>query len=164
MKTPKRTMTVKASQIAKAVGKARQLCPKDWQAEQLEILLIPKLYKRWRDVNDHIPGLELKRHAGFPWTGGRDEALAVEDWTAYAGYEMGYGLESYCWNRARSDDYAHSPASAWDGVRRETYHSFADNLRMAYGAALEGGEPNHRVVQALDRYKIRFINDLQERS
>lgn len=161
MKAPKRTITVKASAIKKAVAKARRLCPKDWQAEILEILLIPKVQRRWQYVNDHIPGLEIKRHKGFPWADGRDEALAVEDWTIYAGYEMGYGLEHLCWNRARSDYYGHSPSSAWDGIRRETYHSFANNLRIAYGEALEGKEPNWRVEQALRDYRIRFVNDLE---
>lgn len=161
MKAPKRTITVKASAIEKAIAKAKHLCPKDWQAEQLEILLIANVYRRWQYVNDQIPGLEIKRHKGFPWTGGRDEAIACEDWAVYAGYELGYGLKDYCWNRARADYYGHSPSTAWDGVRRETYHSFAENLRTAYGSALEGQPIHWRIEQALWRYRIQFVNDLE---
>ncbi len=161
MKCPKRTMTVKASQVKKAVEKAQRLCPRDWQAELLEILLLPNVNRRWRAINgDRFPNLELKRHAGFPWTGGRDEALACEDWLIYAGYTLGYGTEGYCWNRAREDYYGHSPCSAWDGVRRETYAGFADSLRLAYSAALEGNAPHWRVEQALWDYRIQFVNDL----
>lgn len=161
MKTPKRTLTVKASEIEKAIKRAKNFCPKDWQAELLEILLIPKVYRRWQYINDRYPKkVEIKRHQGKPWTGDRDEALATEDWLIYSGYEFGYGLDGYCWNRAREDYYGHSPSSAWDGIRRETYHTFAENLRLAYGAVQEGEVLNYRVEQALWDYRIRFINDL----
>lgn len=162
MRQPKRTLTVKASEVEKAIKRAKSFCPKDWQAELLEILLIPKVYRRWQYINDRYLRVEIKRHTGFPWVGDRDEALAVEDWLIYSGYEFGYGFDDYCWNRARSDYYGHSPSSAWDGIRRETYHSFAENLRMAYDAVSKGESPHWRVEHALRDYRIQFVNDLQE--
>jgi len=163
MKYPKRTIRVKASDVGKAIRQAERFCPRDWQAELLEILRIPSVYRRWRYINsDRMPGLELSRHKGKgPFVGGREVALAVEDWLIFNGYELGYGCENYCWNRARSDFYGHSPSSAWDGVRRETYAGFADALRLAYSAATEGRSVYWRTEQTLWDYRILFINDLE---
>jgi hypothetical protein len=161
MKYPKRNITVKASQISKAIKQAKQLCPHDWEAELLEILLIPIVTRRWRYVNDRFPNVTIKRHVGFPYVRGNVDPRTVEDWLIYAGYEFDYGGSGYCWNRARSDHYGHSPGTAWDGVRRETYHSFVETLRMCYYCAIEGTEINYRLEVNLRDYRVCFINDLE---
>jgi hypothetical protein len=157
-----RQITVKASAVDRAIQRAKATCPSDWQAELLEIILIPNVYKRWKQVNDRFPDPTITRHPGQPYRRGETDPRQIDDWTIYAGYEFDYGRPGYCWNRARADHYGHSPGTAWDGVRRETYHSFVETLRMCYHAALRGEGVNWRLQSNLDAYRVKFVNDLKQ--
>ena len=152
-----RKLTVRASEIEKAIQRAEHRAPNDWQAELLEILRIPKVMRRWQKVNlDIHPEPTITFHPGKPWQRGK----RPEDWTTIAGYTFNYGRVGITWNSVRDDYYGHSPSSAWDGVRRESFCSFAENLRNAY--YWRGNGYNHRVESGLLDYRIEFVNDLEE--
>jgi len=158
-----RKITIKASQVAQAIKRARRLFGDDWQAECLEIALLPAINKRWRAVNRPFHAdLTLTRHIGKTPLDIKREDYQKTNWLTVAGYELGYGgaTTSYCWNRARADYWGHSPGTAWDGVRRETCHSFIYTLLAIYRHALEGREPSWREWDNLLDYRINFVNDL----
>lgn len=122
-------ITVLATEIEAALELAAER-DSSWQAGLLEILLIPAVHQRWVDAN--WAGLQLFRVDGRPWKGRTPELNQVEtDWLQWAGYELRV-TEFTWWNRRRDDHYGHSAAVAWDGVRRETYCSFIEDLRNIY--------------------------------
>ena len=152
---------MKASWLRRALARAARVSD-EWQARYLEILLIPQVYRRWRQVNCPYFGEELSiaRHPGRPYIGyTREQNLAVEDWSKLTGYVLRY-TDGYGWNSVRGDYYSHSPATCWDGVRRETFHSFVESLLDCYVAVQEGREPSGWALDNLAQYKIRFVNDL----
>ena len=150
-------LTIKLSSITKAIAHARELSD-DWQAELLEILLMPKVYRLWHKLNsEHFPDPNVTRHPGLKPTGTRDDNEArckAQTWRQYAGYVFNYGLQSYTWNSVRDDYYGHSPSTAWDGIRRETTCGFVEALRMAHYNLAQGKTVSCYIVQCLDAYKI----------
>lgn len=160
-----RNITVKASQINKAIAKAHKMHPHDSQASRLEVLLIPALYKRWQVLN--MPRFKLPtitRIAGKPAPGIPDENRAIgarKGWAEYAGYVFNYGYNGgLTWNSVREDWYGHGPGCAWDGVRRETYSGFVDSLIACAYQATEKRECGYRLEEDLHAYQITFVNDL----
>lgn len=142
-----RTITVSMRTILRAVRESRSVSD-DWQGAILEILRVPAIAKRWRELNPRYRGLELVRHAGLPMVGGwRELAGDNPDWASFAGYTLIYDRfdngRVYGWNSVRSDYYAHSASTAWNGVRRETIHRFAESLWMI---ALGHDHPDHRTT------------------
>ena len=157
-----RTITVKASQIKAAIACANKISD-DWQAELIEVLLIPNVYNRWQKVNGHARYV-VNRHDGQPHKGyKREDNLTVGElnaWDTIAGYTMQYNGLGWGWNSVRTDYYGHGPSTTWDGIRRETYHSFLESLRSAVYAIDRGLEPNYYITDTLRDYKIKFVNDL----
>lgn len=144
-------VTVEMETIKAAMERARTLHD-DWQAECLEIILIPSIYKRWRELNDRFP-YELTRHPGLPYLRRtREMNEQVTDWSVFAGYVLrGWNVVS----TGRDRGYSHSAGTAWDGVRRDTISQFAHDLRMlAYGH-------DHREMQNnLERCGISLTGQL----
>lgn len=128
-----RTIKIKLSAIQEAIEAAHAVSD-DWQAECLEILRIPAIAKRWRELNPRFPAVEIRRHDGAPHKGFQpDDNRAIGErnrWSEYAGYVFTYGLEGCGWNSVKDDYYGHSPSSAWNGCGRETICRFAEALRM----------------------------------
>lgn len=128
-----RKVSIAYSTVIGALDRAHAVSD-DWQAECLELLRIPALAKRWQELHPNMPGVRIDFHPGLPHKGMTPEDnRAVEDWSVYAGYIFVYGIEDcpgYGWNSVRSDYYGHSPGTCWDGVRRETIHSWIDCLRL----------------------------------
>lgn len=144
-----RTITVSLRTVRRAMREAGPITD-DWQGAILEILRIPAIAKRWRELNPRYRGLEVVRHAGLPWSKGwRELPGANPDCTVFAGYTLVFDRfddgKVYGWNSVRSDYYAHSAGTAWDGVRRETIHRFAESLWMI---ALDHDHPDHRATLA----------------
>jgi len=158
-----RNIIVKASEIARAIEKSYEVDTRSWQAECIEILLIPKVYKRWQRINKAKFGgnIEISRVDGQAYTNDID-GHKVDDWSAFGGYLYGYGLKGLCWNSVRETSYSHSASTAWDGIRRETYHSFAENLRHLYLSLVDDKVQIRKdyVESQLYPYRITFFNDL----
>jgi len=156
-----RTIKVRLSEIQAAVERAQRE-HSDWQAQLLEILLIPKVLRRWQEANrPRFTQPTIQRHPGFRWPGGREKARQVTDWSIYGGYVFTYGPStSLRWNSVRQDYYSHSPSTCWDGVRRETNHSFLESLRDVWWHLERGESPHWRVLQNLDQYRIQVIDDV----
>jgi hypothetical protein len=154
------TIKVRLSAVRRAVTQAHQ-AHGDWQAEHLEILLLPQVYRRWQEVNrPHFSEPTITRHPGFRWTDGREAAAQVTDWSIYAGYTFTYGPTNWRWNSVTTDWYGHAPSVTWDGVRRETYHSFVEDLRAVLYAVEESRLPHWQTCQNLDRYHIQVVDDV----
>jgi len=155
-----RTIQVKVSAIQAAIARAQREHA-DWQAQPLEILLIPKVLRRWRQVNPRYTWPTITRHPGFPEPATRAARDQVEDWSSIRGYAFTYGPEtSWRWNSVRDDYYGHSPGTCWDGVRRETNHSFLESLRDVWYHLERGETPHWRVYQNLDQYRIQVVDDV----
>ena len=126
-----KTIRVSRQTVARAIERANAASD-DWQAELLELLLIPSLAKRWQELNPQFPQVAIVRHSGKPHKGyTRDDNLAVKDWTPFAGYLFQYDPEQHWnWNAVRTDWYSHSASTAWNGVRRDTICSWVEDIRM----------------------------------
>jgi hypothetical protein len=129
-------LTVRTDDIQRAIERARAITD-DWQAECLEILLIPALAKRWQELNPNMPNVVIRRHVGEPYKGMTpDDNRQVEDWSRFAGYVFSYGFHdapNYGWNavgHGARKGYSHSAGSAWNGVGRETIHRWVEALRI----------------------------------
>ena len=159
---PARWIKVKSSEVAKAIARAKRFCPCDWQAEQIEILRIPNVNKRWRKLNSKIhKDLRIVRHKGdvYPKYATREFAGNVCDWSIYSGYTLQFSAAGFVWNRVRCDSYSHSPASVWNGIRRETFGQIAEQLRQAYYGLDKNGSVPYRIGLNLCDYKVTFVND-----
>ena len=149
-----RTIRLSIQTINRAIAKA-QTQSDDWQAECCEILLIPAIAKRWRELNTRFPGVHLVRHDGMPHRGFQpsgNQAIGERDgWAEFAGYCLRYSdtIEGYGWNSVRSNYYAHSPSCAWNGVTRETICRFVESIR-----AIANGHNWHEDEEMLARVKI----------
>lgn len=162
-------LKVKASEIKQAIDKAKLLSD-DWQAEIIEIILIPKVYARWKEINlDRLyRDFTITRHDGLkPW-GDREENLKRcndKTWESFFGYTLSWtypsssssALDTY-WNRVSADHYGHSPSVCWDGIRRETYSAFVEELRMAFYYP----DGNTVASEYLSLVNVQFVNDIKE--
>lgn len=119
-RTRTRTLVLKLSAVRKAIWRARRDFPGEWQAETLEILLLPGVYRRWQALNRFGPYQGSVRRA------------------SHARWGPGYLFETVDtrsgevvsrWNAVTDEWYSHHPSVAWDGVRRETIHTFLDAAR-----------------------------------
>lgn len=154
-----KTITVKASDIRNAIARA-QTVSDDWQAQHIEILRQPRIYKRWQELNSDR-NLTLAYHSGQKPTGDREANLArceAKTWAEYAGYTLDFG--GYRWNAVTDEWYGHSPACCWDGVRRETKSYFIECLRLAYYCSERNLEPAAISLGTLMQAGIRYVNDL----
>ncbi len=154
------TITLKS--LEKAITAAHNISD-DWQAELLEVLLLPKVYHLWHKLNaEHFPDPTVTRHPGLKPTGTRDDNLArcqAQTWRQYAGYVFSYGLHGYTWNSVRDDYYGHSPSTAWDGIRRETVCGFVEALRVAYYNLIQGKIVSCYTALCLQTYGITIKED-----
>ncbi len=130
-----RTLTIKKAEIARAIVRAHATTD-DWQAECIEILMLPSLYRRWQQKNGtHFRMPTLTRHPGLPYRETtREDNLArgqAETWHEMAGYLLRFG-PTFGWNSVRPDCYSHGASCCWDGLRRETDSGFAQDIRSWY--------------------------------
>jgi len=129
--TDKTTLLTSDILAAIATAKARD---EDWQAELLEIALIPAVTAAWRAANRGRL-LNVTRIDGIPHKGfARDDNLArcqAKTWGEVSGYTLDYGVEGMVWNSVRPGHYGHSAGVAWDGVRRESRCGFIEDIRNA---------------------------------
>ena len=138
---------IKASDIRRAIERGAKYSD-DWQAGRLEVLRLPKIAKRWKQLNPRFPGVKIRFHKGRPHKGYTpDDNRAVTDWSQFAGYEFNYGIEGYGWNCVRSEWYSHGPGCAWNGVGRETISQFIDSLCFIV-AGYDHPEHRKRLVEA----------------
>lgn len=133
-----RTITIKHAEVKKAFERAADISS-DWQAELCELLLTPKIAKRFSELNIGRLGLKVERHDGEPHKDQQPEDnLKIGErkgWASYAGYTLVLFecMEGkLAWNSVREDYYGHAPSTCWDGVRRETIHQFLEAIRMLY--------------------------------
>jgi len=164
-------LTVKASQVKRAMDGVKDTFD-DCQAQYLEVLLLPKVYRRWREANrdHHNPEtLTVERVAGMPHKGyAPDDNRAVGDakgWSKFAGYLLYYHRnpdtgDTYGWNRVGTDGYSHSPSRCWDGISRETIHQFVYFIGASVAAWSRGESLNHEASDVIERYGIVLVNDL----
>lgn len=164
-----RLIRVRASDVVRAITRA-QAQTDDWQAECLEIALLPAINRRWRAANrDRYPDIHLQRVPGQPYRQmTREDAERIcqeRGWLAYSGYEL-YLLagETYAWNRARADYYGHSPATAWNGMGRETYCQFIEDIRSLTYAMLHGtaDRVHPELLAHLRSFGVEVVDDLAE--
>lgn len=151
-------ITVKASDVRKAIKKAEAISD-EWQAQHLELLLQPKIYRHWQALNSDRP-VALQFHPGAKPTGGREENLQrceQRSWRQFAGYTLTFG---YTWNSVADEWYEHSPSCCWDGVRRETRSFFIEALRAAYYANERGLAPAAMTLDVLNQAGVSYVNDL----
>lgn len=168
-RTSFRLIRVRASDVVSAISSAQAKFA-DWQAECLEIALIPAVKRRWQAANrDRYPAIHLRRVAGQPYRGmTRAEAEQIcqeRGWLAYSGYELHLlAGEVYAWNRARADYYGHSPATAWNGMGRETYCSFIEDIRQLVYAMLQGtaDRVHPELLAHLRSFGVEVVDDLAE--
>jgi len=168
-KRPTRWIKVRASAVEAVVARSNRLHPSDWQAECLALVcFLPNVKKRWQEVNEpegHYDKLTFVD--GFPYDAeakAKAKEGTIEDWAVYAGYTLGSSRGVWCWNSVPDSPdrgYGHSPGTAWNGVRRETFHTFAEALRIAFHTVLEGAEVSEHHIGRLDFYRIKFENDLE---
>ncbi len=148
--------TITMFAIERAIEQAHTISD-DWQAELLEILLLPKVYRIWHKLNTRYPDATITRHPGVKVTGTREDNLArcdAKTWRICAGYTFDYGVHGYTWNSVRDDYYGHSPSTTWDGIRRETACGFVEALRMAYYNLAQGKIVSCFAAQCLCEYGI----------
>lgn len=149
---------VMASEVHKAEEKAREVFD-DWQAQVIEILLIPAVYDRWLAVNRRVYAEpSVTRIDGLSRKGKtREDNRNTSDWSVFAGYVFSE------WNGIayEGSGYSHGPSRCWDGLRRNSFHSFIDHLRAAVYALGQGLAPNTYVTDGLAAYKMRFVDDLE---
>ena len=155
-----RRIKVRASAVADAIAQGRAVSD-DWQAQNLEIALLPNVAKRLADVNR---GATVTRHKGLPHKGmSRDDNAAVTDWSAFAGYVV-TGFGGVAWNRVgegRERGYCHGPSRAWDGMRRECFCAFLGALHYAYNVEVLGSQ-HASYAETLRKYRIEFVNDIKD--
>jgi len=163
-----RTITVEASSVLRAMKSVEDKFD-DWQAQYLEVLLLPNVYKRWKQANPNMPDMVLNRVSGETHKGFTPEDnRAVGDakgWSLFAGYTLRYCLnpstgESSGWNGVRDDYYCHSPSVAWDGVRRDTYHQFVQDIAMTVTLWSREKDVHHSSFDLLEKYGVKLVNDL----
>jgi len=161
---PKETLYVNASDILSACEVA-QMWSSDRQAELCEIILsVPGVMDHWREMNNRQ--IELRRHEGIPHINHQpDDNRAVgeaKQWHLYAGYVFYLdGRANYSYNGVHEDWYSHSPSCAWDGIRRETYSGWLENMRaLAYSWAGEFKLYEERVIEDLTDHNVVVVNDL----
>lgn len=159
---------VKASEIKQAIERTHLLSD-DWQAELIEIILIPKVYARWKEINLNklYRDFTITRHDGLKPLGDREENLKrcnEKTWESFVGYVLSWtypvgSTTPIYWNRVTKDHYGHSPSVCWDGLRRETLSSFVEDLRMMFYY------PNSSVTEFeyLARINVRFVDDTKEK-
>jgi len=152
---------VKYSEIKRAIGKGKALDPRDWQCELVEILLIPKVYRRWRAINKaRFPDPTVERHPGKSASKhDQSEEGRYKNWLEIAGYSLRYGYAGVCWNSPTDDYYGHSGGTTWNGLRRETTCSFAESLRLCAFLTDEGKEIPEYVSGRLAEFQFEFVND-----
>jgi len=117
-----RPITVEPGEISGAIARAHVISPGAWQSEVLEILLIPKLYRRWQELNPRssIARVSDPRGNGY---------LVV--------------IEGQPWNNIQN----HSPAKAFQGLEN-TVSGFAHVLRnFWYDWSLYGGQGLDQVMR-----------------
>ena len=156
------TIHVRLSDVGNAIEMAKSTTS-EWQAELIEILLIPSINKRWMELNNGF--YQIERHAGIPYIGfNREDNMArgaSNTWREISGYTLSHPTCDIRWNSVREEYYGHSAGTTWDGIRRETYHSFADALRNAfyhYSGRVE--YRIERILAVLEEYKIDVVNDI----
>jgi hypothetical protein len=149
---------VRFSDLDKAAKKAKAVSD-DWQAIVLEILLIPNVNKRWKQLNKRYPAMELSKHAGEKYPQGLALRQEVPDWAVYAGYTLMFS-EGLAWNSVQEGTeygFAHGPSRCWDGIRRETYHDFAYQLYVIW-SLLSQGQNAGRSLELLPDH-VEFVDD-----
>src|SRR3990172_9332024 len=89
-------LTIKASQVIRAMDSVAEKFD-DWQAQYLEVLLLPKVYKRWKQANTgHFDPemLSIKRIQGLAHRGyapKQNRAIGdAREWHKFAGYVLTY--------------------------------------------------------------------------
>ncbi|HID23972.1 MAG TPA: hypothetical protein EYP14_16445 [Planctomycetaceae bacterium] len=153
-----RRIKVRASEILEAARTERERFPGEPNAGAMGVLLHPQVYRRWRAANKEYPGLKIERVRGIP-------PHQVKDgrWARCAGYILRFSEGRFgTWNCVRGGGYGHSPRATWDGVRRETRHSFVDALYSAAVALAAGTRPTWATERILRRYRITLIDDIGE--
>ncbi len=167
-----KVLTVKASQIAKAMERAEQY-DRDWQAKCCEIARIPAIARRFATLNrPRFPNAHVEFHnpgkaVGLRWKDlapeSRDLVSSNREWARVYGWTFKYGLEGVCWNSVRDDYYGHNASCAWDGIRRETqYHEFLQVLYWLVTGWQQGVNSDSPYWdQVLIDAKIILVNDLQ---
>lgn len=164
-----RLIRVRASDVVRAITRAQAQFD-DWQAECLEIALLPAVYRRWQAANrDRYPDIHLRRVPGQPYRSRpRAEAERIcqeQGWLAYAGYELHLlAGETYAWNRARADYYGHSPATAWNGMGRETFCNFIEDIRQVVYALLHGtaDRVHPELLAHLRSFGVEVVDDMAD--
>ena len=156
-------LTINASVILEAIAQGKAISS-DWQAQFLEVLLIPAILQYWRSINNNRP-LTIKRHEGLPYhftTSENNHARCDRNaWREIAGHVFWYSEEGLSrWNSARDDYYGHASSTAWDGVRRDTNHQAIVSLIRVAEALQEGRDPHETYLQDLQRSQIILENDL----
>jgi hypothetical protein len=105
-----RELSVSLPDIKKAIERANADFPGDWQAEEVEIAMVPVVRKAIVEANGPNRPFHLRRASNKR-------------------FGKGYVIEG--WNSVRDDYYSHSPGTAKDGLRREFYGVRAvEDLRM----------------------------------
>lgn len=143
-----KTIKINLHELGKAIHRANQTTC-DWQAEMIEILLIPKIYRRWQELNkqqfNYCP--EVTRWPGLPFIPAY-RGKETKCWSLVSGYIVTQ------WNDFRDDYYSHSASTAWDGIRRETVHMFLEKLRHIYYDHKEGRDPEQTAWELYRDQKI----------
>lgn len=148
-----KTIKIKMKTLLRAIALAEERS-NDWQAQCLEIAMIPAIADRWRELNPGFgTGLVVEFHPGNKFTVGVGFPI---DCKALAGYTLCLmkleGSPPYMWNRVRSEWYSHSASTCWNGMGRETICRFIEQLRMA---AL-GHEPDAQVLRGA---KVEIVDE-----
>ena len=145
-------IVVRLSDVGRAVERAKTLST-DWQAQLCEILLIPQVYARWHEINDYYT---LERVDGIPYSGTREQNIArgkAGKWNEVNGYILGPA-----WNSVKPDWYSHGASTTWNGLQRETYSRFVQDIHISYSLAVLGKNPGSS--EYLQTYKVELENDL----
>ncbi len=171
MTKKKKTVTVKASQVAAAIHRARTVdyC---FQACVCEIAVLPRVAKLYREVNrDRMPHAHIIAHrppkeVRLDWENIANDTRAklslteTKAWARVPGWTFEYGVEGLVWNRIGDECYSHNAANTYDGMRRETICQFIYDLYCQVSRMI-GREPPDRFHQReLDAVGLVVVNDL----
>ena len=142
-----RTVTLAALRRAVKLGNERS---PDWQAQCLEVAMLPAVNARWRALNPRMTGLRIEFHPGKRNPGEDREANGAigerKGWAEYVGYVLRYYEGSdYGWNSVTDDWYSHSAGCCWSGISRETYGATAIEALRQIGNA-ESDEDVDRLI------------------
>lgn len=154
-----RKIKVSLSNLQKAVSRAASVSD-GWQAVCLEILLLPNVNKRWREVSGY-PNMLLERHNGAFYTTGLATQQEIPDWSVYAGYTLQFNAGLH-WNvvgEGTERGYSHGPSRCWDGVRRETCGDIATFLSAAAASLSKCGTISNTCENILASYGIEVVDD-----